>query len=159
MIRCGLTISEGVSAAKILSSFKGSKRGKRKKTVVSKSALYPQVSLGVEKKPRANKRARFDESGVKKEEMDLDYPQFEDDFAVDPGEPDEKEETTFLQTHSGRRVKKPNYRKWLLADEEDEEIEARPQELDVPVSPKSEPEWSPGKSFCDGFVNSNLSVF
>jgi hypothetical protein len=156
-----LLFLEGISAAKILNTFRIAKKGRKKKTsVVSKSALYPHVSLAVDKRTRSKSKelvVGFDGIGVKKEEqLELEDNQNEDEFTGEVGEEgdneaEEKEDVCFLQTHSGRRVKRPNYRKWLLGEEEDEEdfdlvSVNQLQEDEVPASPNSEPEWSPGKA-------------
>lgn len=129
---------------------KGRKPGRRKKTV-SRSALYPQVTLEAGKKRGRPKRGEYDASGVKQEYAS--EPEYDDEFDAD-----EEEEHEVIQTHSGRRVKKPNYKKWLLGDEEDDEVEkvdkevaAETAEGDAPMSPKSEPDWSPGKR-CSMFI-------
>lgn len=135
---------------------RGRKPGRKKKTVINRSALYPQVtleSMGSKSKGRGRPRKRkgfIDSSGVK-QEFASEPEDFEDDEDyMNEEEPEEEEETEVIQTHSGRKVKKPNYKKWLLGDDEDEELE-KPAEIkpikieeEGAVSPKSEPDWSPG---------------
>ncbi len=141
--------------AKLLNYRKKGRRGrkpgrKKKAAVINKSALYPQVTLESGSKKRGRPKKQLDSTGVKQE--------FNSDPEFDEEGGDEDEEHEVIQTHSGRRVRKPNYRKWLMGDDDDEleeikpgvklEIKAETVDDEVaagePSSPKSEPDWSPG---------------